>query len=77
MALDGLPHSFVRLSVFLAPIIPAYRINGPLMHGTILENRPIVGSGPKGQCVEQMLVSLFYLLNSGPKIMLEADALCA
>jgi hypothetical protein len=71
--------TFVLILVALsAPVIPAYRINGPSFHGTILENGPIVGFGPSGECVEQMLVSLFYLLtDSGPHIVLRAGALCA
>jgi len=64
------------VAALFAPVIPAYRINGLCFDGTILGNGPIVGFGPWGQCVEQMLLSLFYLLTDfGPNIVLKSGEL--
>ncbi len=64
------------VAILFVPVIPAHRINGPHFHGTITENGPIVGFG-RGSCVEQMLVSVFYMLTVlGTKLVLTTAAQC-
>ncbi len=62
--------------ILFMPVIPAYRITVPRFRGTMTENGPIVGFG-RGSCVEQILVSVYYLLTGlGTKIALTAAAQC-
>ena len=57
--------------VLLVPLIPAYRISGSAYAG-----RLIIGFR-NGECDQQMLDSLFYLLTGfGPNIMFNARGEC-
>ncbi len=59
------------LVVLLVPLVPAYRTSG-----TAYPGRFIIGFR-SGECEQQMLVSLFYLLTDfGPNIPLNAGAEC-
>jgi hypothetical protein len=64
------------IAIPFMPVIPAYRISGPHFPGTFTKAGPIIGFG-KGPCVEQMLVSIFYLFTGvGPSIVLRAGEEC-
>lgn len=61
-------------AILLAPIIPSHRIAGAMFYGTFTKYGPIVGFG-RGECVEQMLSSLLYLVTGiGPTILLNLSA---
>ena len=61
--------------VFFVPVIPAYVVYG--VGALSVRSKPIIGFGPRGECMAQLLVSLLDLLVGFGPYILVTPTLCA